>query len=276
MQILNKISLLCFIAATVFFAATPSLAFATGPDRSYEDSVEFFQPFDSSAAEIVTSPGIDPTLQGKGTWAYQFTYIDAEGSATDLAQYRAQEKIKPASVLKLFTGWMAYETEAQPVDYLGYMLRRSDNDRADSTLKKMGGAKALVAFYQKWNLPLDAKNFTMVDGSGLSHSNQVTSELVNQLLLQIFLSGKYDAFKMLLAQPGEDGTLISRLKDADYPVHAKTGTLADTASLAGYVDLNHGTLIFSILSNQLKVSVANARVLIDNMVRKYIKKAEAL
>lgn len=266
-----KSSALIWLVSITLVSIVPALA---SSESSYEDSIEFFQPFDDSNAEISVAEGLDPTLQGKGTWAYQFTYISKDGTATDLARYRAKEKIKPASLLKLFTGWMAYNKQAQTVDYLHYMLRRSDNARADATLKRMGGTAKLIAYYKKLKFPLTAHNFVMVDGSGLSHSNQLTSELINHLLLHIYLSGKYDAFKVLLAEPQEDGTLLNRFKDLPYPMYGKTGTLADTASLAGFVDLNHGTLIFSVLSNQLKIRVPAARILIDELVMKYIKKAE--
>jgi D-alanyl-D-alanine carboxypeptidase len=256
--------------------ALPAAQARTQP-ASYEDSVEFFQPFSDFTAEgVVTAEGIDPSLKGKGTWSYQFLYIARDGTATDLSQYRVKEKIKPASVLKLFTGWMAYQSEAQTVDYLHFMLRRRDNARADQTLKKMGGPSKLRSFYATQNLALTSANFNMVDGSGLSHSNRVTADLVTRLLTQIYVSGQYDSFKALLAEPQQDGTLSTRFKDLAYPLYAKTGTLADTASLAGYVDLNHGTLVFAIFSNQLKVSVATARRLIDKTVLKYISKAETL
>ena len=55
-------------------------------------------------------------------------------------------------------------------------------------------------------------------------------------------------------------------------MYGKTGTLRDTASLAGYVDLNHGTLIFAVISNGLKISVASARNLIDQVVLKRFPK----
>ncbi|MBS1957960.1 MAG: D-alanyl-D-alanine carboxypeptidase [Bdellovibrionales bacterium] len=274
-------TLFAFLALLQLSISPLAHARSFGPDKdTYEDGPEFFQPFFESDNGILIENGdvIDATLKNKGTFAYLFTYIPHEGETQNLTTYRATQKIKPASTMKLFTGWMAYSTEAQPTDYLTHMLRVSDNNQAIATLKKMGGMEKLKTFYKEQNLPLTADNFSGIDAAGLSHSNKVTAKLEVDLLTQIYISGSYDAFKVMLAQPTETSTIKQegRFKGFAYPLYAKTGTLKDTASLAGYVELNHGVMVFSIISNRIKVSLANARELIDAIVVKYAERAQSL
>jgi hypothetical protein len=109
---------------------------------------------------------------------------------------------------------------------------------------------------------VDGNKFHPVNGSGLQqsskdkliHENKVTARLQTGLLYSILNSGKYNTFKNLLARPGGDGTLRRNFRTLSKTakIYAKTGTLGNSKSLAGFVELENGTLLFSVIGNDLK------------------------
>lgn len=126
---------------------------------------------------------------------------------------------------------------------------------------------------------VDGNKFHPVNGSGLQqsskdkfiHENKVTARLQTGLLYVILKSGKYNTFKNLMARPGGDGTLrrnFSKLSKTA-KIYAKTGTLGNAKSLAGFVELANGTLLFSVLGNNLRGVGSPAEALsneIENLV----------
>lgn len=234
-------------------------------------------------------------INGEGLWGFQFLYMNkSDKSVKVLSQNRIHQPIKPASTLKIFTGWLAFLNGTYPKPNLNVMLRRSDNAMADQALrsvaKKMNpalkGPNELLDFgvdYMKkhYSSLEDGKFFVPQNGSGLNNTqndsdeelNKVTARLETHLLQKIFLSGKFDQFKVLLARPGMDGTLKKRLKATNSigRVFAKTGTLQHTKSLAGFVETKKGVMIFAIIGDKLKVSTASATEDIDNIVYRHAK-----
>lgn len=101
-------------------------------------------------------------------------------------------------------------------------------------------------------------DMTIIDGSGLSHSNRATPE--NEVLLLKYAYRNSNIFDMLyetLPIAGVDGTLGSRMTDgaAHRNVRAKTGTISGVSTLAGYVRTSQGHMLaFSIMNNGLKTS----------------------
>jgi len=103
-------------------------------------------------------------------------------------------------------------------------------------------------------LGLNPSVYRIVDGSGVSHYNLVTAELLHKILTHFYLneqeSGLYSILKNSFPVAGIDGTLENRMKTgAAYgKVHAKTGTLSGVSCLSGYTtNSNNETLIFSIM-----------------------------
>ena len=73
-------------------------------------------------------------------------------------------------------------------------------------------------------------------------------------------------YKQSLAAPTERGTLRRRLigTRAEYAVRAKTGSMNNVSTLAGYVTTREGEqLAFAIMMNGITVPVAMARNLED-------------
>lgn len=109
--------------------------------------------------------------------------------------------------------------------------------------------------------------FTQVDGSGLARENEVTVGALGRVLARMYRAPCAREFIGSLAEPGEpDSTLRNRLESAKYGgrVFAKTGTLRDTSSLAGYVRGKSGrTFAFVVLCEG---EVGRARDVQDDVV----------
>jgi D-alanyl-D-alanine carboxypeptidase/D-alanyl-D-alanine-endopeptidase (penicillin-binding protein 4) len=94
--------------------------------------------------------------------------------------------------------------------------------------------------------------YRLVDGSGISHYNLVSAQLILEILKYMYYQ-KPDLYKVLYKSfpvAGIDGTLRGRMKGstAQNNVHAKTGTLSGVSSLSGYLTADNGDLIcFSII-----------------------------
>ena len=99
---------------------------------------------------------------------------------------------------------------------------------------------------------MDPHDYRIVDGSGLSHYNLITSELIMHVLKYIH-NERPDLYKILYNSfpvAGVDGTLRHRMINtpAQNNVHAKTGSLSGVSSLSGYITAQNGHLIaFSML-----------------------------
>jgi len=279
-----------------FFSAVLTLSLSLGasaPARAQDSTQEI-------RAEHAAQRAVDLTQEvrrqlGAGDWAFQFEFRDDRtGQTTVLASSRTEVMVRPASTLKLFTGWAGYVRQAKTNAYLGKMLKESDNAMAASTLVALGGLSALKNFYLQQGLPISSSNFAPVDGNGLSYSNRVTVSIEMALLRKIHSTASYRAFRELLAKPLEkDGSLEERLGDLEGKVFAKTGTLQKevNSSLAGYIDVEGGTVVFSLLGNNIPVSadlerrlgvtlshqktVEAARERIDDVVHLIVRTAES-
>lgn len=232
--------------------------------EAYEDSDEFLSQemetnFTDNAHESVTPNEI---------WTYQFELVKKDNTTKVISKQNENTLVKPASTMKLFTGYMAYKKGVRTDAYLYQMLRQSVNNMAEATVQKMGGVYAMEDWFKAKGLNLNESNFTAADGSGLSYDNKATCAIEIKLLKMIKADATYSRFKKLLAQPGKDGTIQKRLTGLKGLVFAKTGTLAKTASLTGFVETPKGTMLFCVMSDYLKGSVNNARNKIDAMVIK--------
>ena len=222
---------------------------------SFEDSPEFLSPRE----EYESAPE---------TWSYAFELLNADGSISPLFSQNTSILLKPASTMKIFSAWWAFDKKFRSDAYLSQMLKKSVNAMADETVQNMGGVLALADYYRELGLTINDETFRAADGSGLSYENKTTCETEMALLKLIRSNKNYERFKQFLAQPNQTGTLQNRLTSLSGKLFAKTGTLNRTASLAGFVETRRGTMIFCVLSDYLLIPVADARVKIDGMVKK--------
>ena len=111
-----------------------------------------------------------------------------------------------------------------------------------------------------WGVPLDA--WQIVDGSGLSRRNAVAPEVLVAILQRMYDPSGASPWMTGLPIAGRDGTLAGRMKvtPAEGNVRAKTGTMSNIRTLAGYVRTRDGeTLAFAIMADSFEGpgSVAN-------------------
>ena len=109
-------------------------------------------------------------------------------------------------------------------------------------------------------------SYQLVDGSGLSRRDAISPEAVMAVLQR--MSSSSDAAPFLTALPiaGVDGSLAARMKGtaAEGNLRAKTGTMSNIRSLAGYVTARNGEhLAFVILINNFEGTSAAANQSID-------------
>lgn len=109
--------------------------------------------------------------------------------------------------------------------------------------------------------------FHQVDGSGLARENQTTVGALGKILVTMYGSPCARDFIASMPEPGDaDGTLRKRMDSPKFQGHvfAKTGTLRDTSSLAGYVRSQSGkTFAFVVLCEG---EVGRSRELQDDVV----------
>jgi D-alanyl-D-alanine carboxypeptidase/D-alanyl-D-alanine-endopeptidase (penicillin-binding protein 4) len=110
----------------------------------------------------------------------------------------------------------------------------------------------------------------VADGSGVSHYNLVSADLLVRLLVDMHERGGrgYELFRRSLPVAGVDGTLANRMKGtaAERRVFAKTGTISAVSNLAGYVDTRSGRrLAFAILCQNFVGSAKPWRALQDRV-----------
>jgi D-alanyl-D-alanine carboxypeptidase/D-alanyl-D-alanine-endopeptidase (penicillin-binding protein 4) len=148
---------------------------------------------------------------------------------------------------------------------LEYTIRWSSNVGAEVVLRHLGaasgqkasftgGTKALTEWLQANGL-WDSK-MVMDGGSGLSSKVKVKTSILAKAVALSLSDQRWQAIPAGLPIAGETGTLKKRFDDAKEAagigqVHAKTGTLRDVASLAGYLITADGaTLTFAMVANK--------------------------
>ncbi|WP_337872657.1 D-alanyl-D-alanine carboxypeptidase/D-alanyl-D-alanine-endopeptidase [Ignavibacterium sp.] len=121
------------------------------------------------------------------------------------------------------------------------------------------------------SIGFQASNYRIVDGSGVSHYNVLSAELLSGMLKYVYK--KYpEKFRILYESfpiAGVDGTLENRMKDAKAfnNVRAKTGTLTGVSCISGYLTTkkNH-SLAFSIMMQNFVGSAKRVRDLQDKIL----------
>ncbi len=162
--------------------------------------------------------------------------------------------ITPPSVLELAVHRWGIDT------MIVNLNKVSDNLSAENTLKaisvRRGGipGSARYGLYQvnevMASFGIDTTSYHVVDGSGVSHYNLITAEMLVTLLQSMSRSAQFPLFYRSLPIAGVDGTLENRMRNtpAAENLRAKTGSIGGVSSLSGYVATRDGErLAFSIL-----------------------------
>lgn len=144
-------------------------------------------------------------------------------------------------------------------EMLIYAMAYEDSGAPASAEDGLAAVKRLID-----SVGLNPDDYSIADGSGVSHYNLVSAELILETLKYMYYRKKdlFSLFYNSLAIAGVDGTLKNRMKNtsAENNVHAKTGTLNGVSNLSGYVTAKNGHLLaFSIMIQNFVEEYSRAR-----------------
>ena len=171
-----------------------------------------------------------------------------------------------------------YSTVSSPLDSIGElytslatplpvvlkrMMKNSDNAYAESVLLSLVRQDSTWSYEACKERVRDVirkaganiSDYIIHDGSGLSHGNRTTPEVLVAVLRYAYNNPKiYRPLLESMPQAGLDGTLGRRMRNtlAHGNVRAKTGTVNGVSTLSGYLKAQNGHLLaFSILMNDI-------------------------
>ena len=155
-------------------------------------------------------------------------------------------------------------------------ILHDSNNLVAETLYKLSGEKhtnkpgsaesgllVLQNYCKKLNLNYD--DIRVVDGSGVSKNNLVTSDFMTDFLVaQAKLTPEYITY---FPSAGE-GTLKNRMLYLNDKIKAKTGTLTDISAITGYITTLSGkTYAFNITINDAKSKPSEKKMLEEYIIR---------
>ncbi|HKS23828.1 MAG TPA: D-alanyl-D-alanine carboxypeptidase/D-alanyl-D-alanine-endopeptidase [Thermoanaerobaculia bacterium] len=138
---------------------------------------------------------------------------------------------------------------------LSVEMKPSQNLYAEMLYKGAGGgsydgAREAERRFLTTEVGIDPAEFRFVDGSGVSATNFVTPAAAVKLLRWMNDPARRSAWWLILATPGEEGTLHRRLTELAPRLRGKTGTLTGVNTLSAVVTgTGGGTRYFSIMLN---------------------------
>jgi len=160
------------------------------------------------------------------------------------------------------------------------LMKNSQNLYAETLFKSIGilassptfeGGRTIVG-ETVWPWGVSPTGLIQVDGSGLSRYNYVTADTLVTVLTHVYRDNRLRGpFEASLPVAGQDGTLAGRMQGtaAAGNAVAKSGTLANVRSLAGYVTSAGGErLVFAIIANNYGTMPEGALTAIDAIVVK--------
>lgn len=202
----------------------------------------------------------DPLLQN-ASLGYMVVDVTAKDPVI-VADYHAKNLMIPASTLKIFVTGAALEYFGKPViPEVTITNQMSVNWRSSKLLRRIGGkvynsattdagARAILDFWTTKGV--DTEGMFFYDGNGLSRNNAISPKQLVDALYVMRTSPYFREFYESLPLAGITGTLHKAMKGsaAEGRVHAKTGTIGNVKSFAGYVSTVTGRkLIFSLIVN---------------------------
>lgn len=153
------------------------------------------------------------------------------------------------------------------------VLKNSNNMIAETVAKLAGGKtyndkgtdingiKVFNAYCQK--IGIDNSKIRLKDASGVSKNNLVTTDFISEYLVK----NKNSEILEHLPTPGQ-GTLTHRMLPIKENLRAKTGTLSDTSSIAGFLTTKNGNkYAFAIIINDTTATIPDMKTLEDYLIR---------
>lgn len=168
---------------------------------------------------------------------------------------------------------LVYHTNQVSQNFYAETILRAIAHKQKGYGSTFGGAGCVYSFWKNHNV--DIQGLYMVDGSGLSRNNSVTTkQLVSMLRVFAKDTIMFESFYRSLPIAGESGT-IRKLADstaAEGNLRAKSGTMSRVRAYAGYVDTKSGKrLAFAMIGNNTQWELSEIR---DKFEKLFILMAE--
>jgi D-alanyl-D-alanine carboxypeptidase/D-alanyl-D-alanine-endopeptidase (penicillin-binding protein 4) len=168
---------------------------------------------------------------------------------------------------------LVYHTNQYSQNYYAETILRAIGHREKGYGSTFGGVGSVYAFWK--NHGVDLQGMFMVDGSGLSRHNSLTTfQLVSMLKVLAKDSAVFPSFYRSLPVAGESGTIrkLAGGTAAQGNLRAKSGTMSRVRAYAGYVDTKSGQrLAFAMVGNNTQWDATQIR---DKFERLFILMAE--
>ena len=171
-------------------------------------------------------------------------------------------------------GYLVAEVK-HPISQAIKAILMDSNNFVAETVFKLAGAKfvdntgslqhsqeMLDAYFKK--IGIDPKDIKIVDGSGVSKNNIITTDFMTDYLVK---QSKNEVLKNSMPTAGE-GTLKNRMLYFKDNIKAKTGTLSDVSGIAGYITSRSGkNYAFDIMINDPKTKSNDKKSLEEYIIR---------
>jgi D-alanyl-D-alanine carboxypeptidase/D-alanyl-D-alanine-endopeptidase (penicillin-binding protein 4) len=160
---------------------------------------------------------------------------------------------------------------------LSVILKPSQNLYAEMLFKGLSshgtepasyaGSEEIERVFLTSEVGIRGSDFRFVDGCGLSPDDLVAPRAIVTLLRWMNDPARSGAWSMMMARPGEEGTLHRRLLPFANRLRGKTGSINGVNALSGIIEGPHGThRYFSIIINHHTADSADALHAIDAIV----------
>ncbi len=215
------------------------------------------------------------------TTAYYFSkYLSENG--IQCAKGPADHKLKPVAKADDITV-LGY-AESPSLERITFETNHASNNLYAETLyRSLGKSRTRSASYDSCavalkailkEMGLDTKGIQIVDGSGLSRQNYVSSDFFCSFLEAMKSSPCFDDYLASLPSPGKPGTLLYNMSKAPQSVRdrirAKSGSMNGIRCYSGYILPSSGDpddiISFSILLNNSSSHSWKLRRLLDEIM----------
>jgi D-alanyl-D-alanine carboxypeptidase/D-alanyl-D-alanine-endopeptidase (penicillin-binding protein 4) len=244
-------------------------AFGTAPKNGLHSPVALEDPAEFTAdafRQALRSRGVK--VDGVAASAHRYSIATGEFSAersmplAPLARSTQTSVAAPLEARKV----LAHRTSVPLAQDITLTNKISQNLHAELLLRLLGktfgtdgsfaeGARVVRQFMA--SAGVDDNDFFFYDGSGMSMDDRIAPRALTKLLTYAAHQPWGRAWRDTLPIAGVDGTLSSHFKNSPLKgrMDAKTGTLAESNALSGYLTTASGkTLAFSIIVNGHKPS----------------------
>lgn len=197
------------------------------------------------------------------------------------------KKIDADKATELATSEIKTATSEPVSEMVKFAIMWSDNRLADrlgkTAARKLGYGTDAAGLQQTFEaamkeMGVETKGMKIHDGSGLSKSNRVSARTFVELLIKIRSNPIYESIYDGLPVGGLTGTLSKRFVEtapnAIGHVHAKTGWVNRSVTMAGYVDDGDQEFVFAILADGITPSWSarnRARAAMDRLLGVIVK-----